>query len=1081
MTGYRAGGYVVRSPSTRYATRRAWVNEGSSSTDDRRENRVESERRTRCIPDDWRQVDELYRAVLERPPEDRAAFLAGTTPNVRRAVEERLAGQDAAPISPYDETALSPGSATSSHSRLAPGTELGVYRVDAPLGAGGMGEVYRATDRKLGRAVAIKTLPYGVEADPELLKRFQQEARTLAALNHPNIAVIHGLEEQPGRTFLVLELIEGETLAARLQRTGPLVVDEALAISVQVADALDAAHTRGIIHPDIKPSNITVTPNGLVKVLDFGLAKSSWARAGEGAPLHSTRTETQAGVLLGTPPYMSPEQVHVKPADQRSDIWAFGCVLYELLAGVRAFRGETVAGTLAAILEREPDWTMLPARTPPSVRSLLRQCLEKDPLRRYQSAAELRRDAAACLARVTARGIRGLLRKRVVAVPAIATLLALVAAGGWLAVQSRQRTWARTVALPEIARLLEQDNTDAAFRLGQQAERYILGDPQLLDLRRHYAKSLSIDSTPPGADVYVKGYLNTGDDWLYLGRTPIEGATAPFGYLRWRIVKDGFAAAEHAGYSIARSVQFSLQAEADRPSGMVRVPGGPFRFGGFPSVTLRDFWLDSYEVTNRQFKRFVDAGGYTNREYWKHPFLKDGVVIPWEQAISALRDSTGRPGPSTWALGAYPEGQDDFPVSGVSWYEAAAYAGFANARLPTIYHWLRAHATPQASEILRLSNFSGKGPAPVGSHAGLSPYGSYDMAGNVREWCWNASGEPQGSPRYILGGSWKEPAYRFPGPHVADPWERSALNGFRTARFDAPVEGSLEAPVERPYRDLSQERPVSDEIFEVYRSFYAYERTELAPVIEAVDDSALHWRQEKVTFNAAYGGERVIAYLFLPRNAEPPYQTIVYFASGVARQSRSSDQMGSELRFVDFLPRIGRAVLFLVYKGTYERHLEHPATARYWTRDLIIAWSRDFSRAIDYLHTRGDIDHPNLGYFSFSNPVMPVLSAIDGRIKAGAHIGSGLAGREFPAEFNPIHFAPRAKEPTLLIGGRYDFIGPVETSQLPLLRLLGAADEHKRLALFETGHVVYPGPEMIKEVLDWFDRYLGPVRLKKVD
>ncbi|HUH01852.1 MAG TPA: serine/threonine-protein kinase, partial [Kofleriaceae bacterium] len=250
------------------------------------------------------------------------------------------------------------------------GTELGVYRIDAPLGAGGMGEVYRAHDRKLERDVAIKTLPSGVRDDPELLKRFRHEARMLAALNHPNIAAIHGLEESAGHSFLVLELVEGETLADRIRRAGAVPVGEAVTICAQVAEALEAAHTRGITHRDIKPANIKVTPRGIVKVLDFGLAKSSWARAGEEAPVLSTRTETQAGVLLGTPPYMSPEQVHGKAADHRSDVWAVGCLLYELLTGVRAFRGETVSGTLAAILERDPDWTALPAATPPFVRKV---------------------------------------------------------------------------------------------------------------------------------------------------------------------------------------------------------------------------------------------------------------------------------------------------------------------------------------------------------------------------------------------------------------------------------------------------------------------------------------------------------------------------------------------------------------------------------------------------------------------------------------------------------------------------------------------------------------------------------------
>jgi eukaryotic-like serine/threonine-protein kinase len=1025
-------------------------------------------------PERWREVEALYLEARARTPGERAALLASTDPDLRRAVEERLASE--AP--PPDETALSPVDLTppirgvSGPTDLRPGAELGDYRIDARLGAGGMGEVYRAHDRKLGRDVAIKTLPSGLQQDAGLLKRFRQEGRMLAAINHPNIAAIYGLEDWAGGSFLVLELVDGDTLDARLRKDGPFSAVDALAIAMQTADALEAAHARGIIHRDIKPSNITLTPTGTVKVLDFGLAKSSPTAAQ--APQLATRTATHAGLLLGTPPYMSPEQVHGQPADPRSDLWALGCVLYELLTGVRAFRGETVSGTIAAILERDPDWTKLPAGTPPAIRRLLERLLEKDPARRYQSAGELRTDLAACRARLVSPGLRGRLRQPKVAVPVFAALLALAAGAAWLIQEGRQRSWARTAAVPEIARLVSEGHTAAAFRLARQAERRIPDDPRLVDLKRHYAARAPIVSTPAGADVYVRGYLNDDDEWLHVGRTPMADAEVPSGYLRWRLRLDGFAPAERAAYAIG-SVPFTLYTASETPAGMVHVPAGPVAPREFPPARLDDFWLGRYEVTNQQFKEFVDSGGYTTREHWTEPLVRAGEAVPWEEAVAAFRDSTGRPGPSTWALGTYPDGEDDFPVSGVSWYEAAAYAAFAGERLPTVYHWLRAHATPQTSEILQVSNFSGQGPARVGSYAGLSPFGNYDMAGNVREWCWNASSAARDASRYLLGASWREAAYRFPGPDLADPWDRSPHNGFRTARYDSSPADALAAPLERVARDPARVQPVADEVFEAYRRFYSYERTPLDPVIEEVDDTALHWRQERITFNAAYGDERVIAYLLLPRNAEPPYQTIVYFASGVARQSRARSEMGSELRFVDFLPRIGRAMLFLVYKGTYERHIGRPATVPEWTRDLIISWSRDFSRSIDYLETRDDIDHGNLGYFSFSNPIMPVLSAIDGRVRAGAHIGAGLIGAELPAEFNPIHFAPRATEPTLLIGGRYDFIGPVETSQLPLLRLLGAPDEHKKLVLFETGHVVYPGPEMIKEVLDWFDRYLGPV------
>lgn len=948
---------------------------------------------------------------------------------------------------------------------LTPGTDLGDYRIDAPLGAGGMGEVYRAHDRKLGRDVAIKMLSSGMRGNAELLKRLQQEARMLAALNHPNIGAIHDLEHWDGSSFLVLELVEGETLDERLRDVGAMPAVDALAIAIQVADALDAAHARGITHRDIKPSNIKVTPAGTVKMLDFGLAKSTVPVGAADA----TQSATHAGLLLGTPPYMSPEQVRGGGADHRSDLWALGCVLFELLSGARAFSGETITGTLAAILGRDPDWTALPASTPAPVRALLKRLLDKDPDRRYQSAGKLRDALRSCRARLVSPGIRGVLRKPAVAIPAIAVTLALAAGAAWLVYQARQRSWARNVALPEIARLLERERAAAAFRLGQRAEQYIAGDPQLVDLQRHYAARVQIESTPPGADVSVRGYLNDDDEWILVGRTPAS-TTVPAGYLRWRATMDGFAPVEIATYALGE-VRFTLHADDATPEGMSFVPPGPFGFRGFTPARLDGFWLGTYEVTNRQFKQFVDAGGYTNPDYWTEPFVKDGVTVPWSEAMNAFRDSTGRPGPATWSLGTHPEGQDDFPVGGVSWYEAAAYAAYEGTRLPTVQQWLRAHAIPQISDILQVSNFSGDGPARVGSYAGLSPFGSYDMAGNVREWVWNAASAGE---RYVLGASWREPAYRFPGPYTADPWDRSPQNGFRTARYE-PSSESL-APVALDVPNPARMKPVGDDVFDAWRRFYSYERTPLNATVEEVDDSALYWRQERITFDAAYPGERVIVYLFLPKNAAPPYQTIVYFPSGIARQSRSRDEMGSELRFVDFLPRIGRAVLFLVYKGTYERHMGRPVTVPTWTRDLVISWSRDFSRAIDYLETRDDIDADNLGYFSFSNPIAPVLSAIDGRIKAAAHIGAGLIAEPVPDEFNAVHFAPRAKEPTLLISGRYDFIGPVETTQQPLLRLLGAPEPDKKLALFETGHVVYPGPEMIKEVLDWFDRYLGPVK-----
>jgi Tol biopolymer transport system component len=286
---------------------------------------------------------------------------------------------------------------------LAAGTRLGPYEILSPLGAGGMGEVYRARDTRLGREVAIKGLPDSLARDADALARFEREAQLLAALDHPHIAGIHGLEESDGGRYLVLELVEGSTLANRLAE-GPLPLDEALRFGAQVADALDAAHAKGIVHRDLKPGNIQITPDGRVKVLDFGLAKSVALDTSAGASRSPTIAATQQGTVLGTPAYMSPEQARGRHADKRSDIWSFGCVLYEMIAGRRAFGGDTPSDCLAAVLGSEPEWRRLPRSTPESVRHLLARCLEKDVERRPRDIGDVRIEIENALASLAGRG-----------------------------------------------------------------------------------------------------------------------------------------------------------------------------------------------------------------------------------------------------------------------------------------------------------------------------------------------------------------------------------------------------------------------------------------------------------------------------------------------------------------------------------------------------------------------------------------------------------------------------------------------------------------------------------------------------
>ena len=340
---------------------------------------------------------------------------------------------------------------------LTPGTRLGVYEVTAQIGEGGMGQVYRATDTKLKRQVAIKILPPSLAADHDRLARFQREAEVLASLNHPNIAAIHGLEESGGMTALVMELVEGDDLSQRIAR-GAIPLDDALPIAKQIAEALEAAHEQGIIHRDLKPANIKVRADGTVKVLDFGLAKAMEPVGAAAASASMSPTlslhATQAGMILGTAAYMSPEQARGKTVDTRADIWAFGCVLFEMLAGRRAFEGDDVPEILSRVLQRDPDWARLPANLPPSIPKLLRLCLQQDVRQRRQSAGDVRIDLEHALVGptgVTAAAIpvRG---TRVAWVVAAATALIAVAFS-IPAVRHLRETPSSTPATGDVVRL----------------------------------------------------------------------------------------------------------------------------------------------------------------------------------------------------------------------------------------------------------------------------------------------------------------------------------------------------------------------------------------------------------------------------------------------------------------------------------------------------------------------------------------------------------------------------------------------------------------------------------------------------
>ncbi len=1022
--------------------------------------------------DRWHRLERIFSEALEHPPSARSAFLdraCGPDESVRDEVRVLLAAAEqsgdflgAPALEVFARQIVREGWT------VQPGDRIASYVVERRLGGGAMGEVWRARDERLARDVAIKLLlPQASSVDR--VRAFEREARSAGTLNHSNVLTVYDVGQYGSAPFLVTECLDGESLRVRLGGSA-LPVDAALEITVQVARGLGAAHDRGIVHRDLKPENIFLASDGRVKILDFGLATLH-----DVAPAASVSETSSfaAGRSLagGTAGYMAPEQVRGHAVDRRADIFALGVVLYEMLARSRPFHGNSALETLDASLRCEPR--DLPETNPEVSRALagiVRRCLAKSPDDRFTSVADL---LAALDTVIRARNpappprLLVLLRQPVVMATMLLAVLAMIAGAWQWRVTSSRAQWARTIAAPEIQRLANRGDYAEAFVLARQALDIVPDDPHLRQLWLDVSNQAVMTTDPPGADVAFAAY-RTPTTWFSLGRTPLANVRVPRTLIRLRVSKPGFQTIEGSG-SLGAFPRYRLDPVAAVPAGMVRVVGGrgPDWLG--PIGEVQDFWIDRFEVTNREFKVFVDGGGYVRRDYWHEPFVERGRAVPWEEAVARFRDSTGRLGPATWASGTYPAGQADFPVGGVSWYEAAAYAAYIGKSLPTIYHWYRAADLGRFADILMVSNFNRKGPAAVGSFTGVGPFGTLDMAGNVKEWCWNETE----NGRFLLGGAWNEAQYMFADEDARSPFDRAPVDGLRLAKYSGPLPAPLTSPVQvtTASRDVGTLKPVGDDIFAVYRSQYAYDRTPLNAVLEATEESGL-WLKETVALDAAYGGERMRAYLFLPKTGSPPYQTVIFFPAAEAFKLRSSRDMS--LAAVDFIVRSGRAFLYPVYKGTYERGTGDEAGPNE-ARDLRIAWSRDLGRSVDYLDTRADIDRTRLAFYGVSAGADAgvMLAALEPRLRAVVLQGTGLLDN-MPPEIDAVNYAPRIVMPTLMLNGRYDFQSPLETSQRPLFALLGSAKGQKRHAIIDSGHALSID-DVAREMLPWLDRYLGRV------
>ena len=1019
----------------------------------------------------------MFGAVLETPESERRHFLesaCGHDTDLRTAVERLLAGNQE-PSWPSPAATLFPAAA-----ELAAGDAVAHYRIDAKLGEGGMGAVYKAYDTRLYRDVALKVLPPEHLADSEYRQRLMREARAASALNHANIVTVYEIGSDPGVDFIAMEYVEGRSLAQAIPVKG-LPLAHALDYAIQISAALAKAHAAGVIHRDLKPANIMLTGEGHIKLLDFGLARRV-PRAESG-----TATLSAEGEISGTIGYMSPEQVRGLPVNHRTDLFSFGVVLYEMVTGERPFIGSSAMAVCDAILHVQPR-DFGDNLAPGKLQAIILKLLEKDPANRYGSADQVQRELEALESSLAPERPMRLSRNAWIAVGAAVVLTAVLAS--WLLHGSLRERWARETATPEITRLVDAEEYVKAAVLMREALAVLPKDPTVEKLWIRATGEVSIASVPSGAEVWLRPYRGDPNGWKTLGSTPLKKVRVPRDTYVWRLVKPGFAPTFFIGqppgplppgFHSSFDLTLKLRPSGRVPPEMVVVPGGriglAYPLGQAPTAQVDDFLIDQHEVTNEEYKKFVDAEGYQKREFWKQPFVRDGHIVPWEDAVPLFHDATGRPGPATWERGDYPKRREKYPVAGVSWYEAAAYAEFIGKSLPTAYHWrLASQSAVYSPLITRGSNFRRDGTQPVGSEGALSGFGTTDMAGNVKEWCLN---ETRGGKRLILGGGFGEPNYMFYHTDAQSPWDRLANFGFRCVKLDSPPSPAAAAHIEVTVRDYWNEKPVSDDVFRVFSALYAYDKSELNAQMEEIA-SMESWSRAKVTFDAAYGRERVTAYLFLPKNASPPFQTVVYFPGAFALLDDKLDLSGLE-ETRGFLIKSGRALMVPIYKGMYERRdgLAPGGKPRAFFRDHAIAWVKDLGRSLDYLESRKDIAATKVAYFgdSLGGTEGAFLPAVEKRIKAAILSSGGLQlTYDYLPEADPFNLVTHVTIPVLMLNGRYDGTFPLESSQRPLFHFLGTPANVKKHVIYDGGHGAFPRPDAVRECLDWLDKYLGPVR-----
>lgn len=1000
------------------------------------------------------------------------------------------------------------------------------YRILEELGRGGMGIVYKAEDTKLKREVAIKFLPHSFNVSEKDKEKLKTEAQIAAGLNHTNVATVYAIEEFGDDTFIVMEYVKGKELKDLIKEypKKKIQLSEIIDYAIQITEGINAAHKKGIIHRDIKSSNIMLSDDGRIRVMDFGLAQ-----------FQSDPLITKNGSTPGTTAYMSPEQLRGEEVDFRSDIWSLGIVLFEMLTGQLPFQGNFDQAIIYSILHEKPkSLRKINPEIPEELEQIILQCLEKDRKKRVQSAEELLSQ------------LKAIKKNSFVPVPlkfnpsklfpnktglmiSIFIVGVIIILAALLPIKKIFFPIDKTKLLKQIENLVKSEKYYEASLLAESQKSVLEDDSLFKQLSLFIYDTLSVSSDPSGAKVYLLRYnpdkIHSSGERKLIGETPIKD----FQIVRGDYLITLEKSAEQAGTSenelsfpfqkieylpvkriassypivkefpvIIRGIKINAKIiEKNKlPENMVFIPGGNHTlvsssFHPEKTITLNDFFIDKYEVSNEDYKKFISAGGYLRKEYWVHRFIKKGKEIPWQEAMKLFLDQTNLNGPRNWVNQNYPEGKGKYPVTDITWYEAAAYAEFLGKSLPTVYQWEKAarngvpnyHSTSMPwgliyplDDISGRTNFNSNGTVPVDKFDfGISYYECYNTAGNVKEWCLNKS-----TDGFVYAdGSYEDSNYVFGTFNSSIGFYSSPSLGFRCVKNIEEKnsdQGGMQMDL-NPH--IPVYHPVSNFKFESIRKLYNYKKQSLGSAILYSEQNE-YWTKQKISFNSPFG-DRIMGYLYLPQNAIKPYQVIVWNPhSGVSRYGYSADWAAEKL-FTENI-KYGRALFVIIPKGSPERKWEfgedRPDKSSNLFRDRVIRWAIEQRIVLDYLDSRSDIDTNRIAYLSIANDYDGfIVPGVDNRFKCNIIIASGIYEddqKKISAEINPVNFLARYNAPTYIMHGKYDEAVYFSTSVIPAFNLL---PEPKKLEALKTTHVP-PLAMRIPLINKWLDESLGFVKLR---